>query len=238
MFEYPAHSVVVATDFAISTNEVTVGEFAEFAKATNFAVTGCQAAGDDTADAASLSWKSPGFNQSNSHPVTCVSWQDALQYTSWLSAQTGQNYRLPSEAEWEYTARTVVQQTLKIDEQSNICGQSNVADAAATARFGAISATNCNDGFAYTAPVTRLNRITAPTDMRGNVFEWTQDCWNPSYEGAPADGTAWLGGDCGSRVLRGGSWFSSVDAQRLTYRNRFPIDFRSNTFGFRIVRTL
>ena len=237
MFEFPEHTVNIVNDFAISTHEITVAQFGEFASATGIDMAGCRAA-DQTGDSAAVSWLAPGFSQSNNHPVTCVSWHDAQSYIAWLSTQTGQSYRLPSEAEWEYTARTVSEQPLQIESQSNACAQANIADASAARAFTNISALDCSDGFAFTAPVTRYGITSAPVDMRGNVFEWTQDCWNPSYAGAPSDGRAWQNGNCGSRILRGGSWFSSPDALRLTYRNRYPADYRSNTFGFRIVRTL
>ena len=237
MFEFPEHTVTIANDFAISTHEITVAQFGEFASATGIDMRGCRRADKDN-DAQAVSWLAPGFSQSNDHPVTCVSWHDAQGYVAWLSTQTGQNYRLPSEAEWEYTARTISEQPLQITSQSNTCSQANVADKSASNSFQNISALDCSDGFAYTAPVTRYGASATPADMRGNVFEWTQDCWNPDYAGAPSDGRARQNGDCGSRILRGGSWFSSPDALRLTYRNRYPSDYRSNTFGFRIVRTL
>lgn len=238
MFEYPEREVTVTDQFSISAHEVTVGQFREFADSSDIDWQGCRAADNPDANPTDLSWKSPGFAQSSAHPVTCVSWNDAQLYTEWLSEKTGEAYRLPSESEWEFTARTATTLPLQINTEDNVCNQANVADATAATVFGNVAAVQCTDGFAYTAPVTRMGAITAPTDLRGNLFEWTLDCWNPSYVGAPSDGSAWMNGNCDARVLRGGSWFSAPDAQRLTYRNRFPIDYRSNTFGFRIVRTI
>jgi formylglycine-generating enzyme required for sulfatase activity/tRNA A-37 threonylcarbamoyl transferase component Bud32 len=238
MFEFPQHNVAISGAFAISTHEVTVAQFRRFADSTNLNWQGCRSADNDGANRAALSWRTPGFAQNGKHPVTCISWQDAQQYAAWLSGQTGENYRLPTETEWEYTARTMSEQALTVESSTNVCARANVADATAAAIFREVSAADCSDGFAYTAPVDRLSNDSAVADMRGNVFEWTQDCWNPSYDGAPVDGSAWLSGDCSSRVLRGGSWYSAPEAQRLTFRNHFPMNYRSNTFGFRIVRAL
>ena len=98
---------------------------------------------------------------------------------------------------------------------------------------------SCSDGYEYTAPVGSF----APNafglyDVLGNVYEWTQDCWNGSYAGAPADGSAWQSGDCGRRVLRGGSWalFPGILRSALRYRDATVI--RGIYFGFRVARTL
>ena len=98
---------------------------------------------------------------------------------------------------------------------------------------------SCSDGYEYTAPVGSF----APNafglyDVLGNVWEWTQDCWNGSYAGAPADGSAWQSGDCGRRVLRGGSWVSVPRDLRSAYRIRYSAGFRNSGIGFRVARTL
>ena len=75
-------------------------------------------------------------------------------------------------------------------------------------------------------------------DVLGNVWEWTEDCWNGSYAGAPRDGSSWTSGDCDRRVLRGGSWFDGRDLLRSALRNRSTTDGRFYSFGFRVARTL
>jgi formylglycine-generating enzyme required for sulfatase activity len=215
-----------------------VAEFREFARQSGDSFAGCRTAASTWLPDASLSWENPGFPQDDHHPVTCVSWTDAAAYARWLSQRTGHRYRLPSEAEWEYAARTQAALPLSVDPtNARGCQGVNVADQSVSQAFPELQTSACRDGFVYTAPVDR-NPVEAFTDLRGNVFEWTQDCWNPSYAGAPIDGAAWQTGDCGSRVLRGGSWYTAPNELRITYRNRFDMDYRSNTFGFRIARDL
>ncbi len=233
-FEYPEFRVAIGDGIALGAREVTVGEFRAFAQASGRDFAGCRTPQSDWRVDPSRSWQNPGFPQSDTHPVTCVSWQDAQAYVDWLSAETGTTYRLPSETEWEYVARTQLALPETVGAAEYGC-TSNVADASAAVVFPGLNAADCNDQHVYTAPTDRVG-LDVIADLRGNVFEWTQDCWNPSYDGAPTDGSARTQGDCASRVLRGGSWFSAPDQQRLTYRNRHPISERSNTFGFRIVK--
>ena len=89
----------------------------------------------------------------------------------------------------------------------------------------------------HTAPVGSFQaNAFGLNDMIGNVFEWVTDCWNDGYEKAPLDGSAWEAGDCGRRVLRGGSWFTPPGYVRASFRNRFDPDYRSSSFGFRVAR--
>lgn len=237
-FEFPARTVTIAADFALGSREVTVGEFRQFVTETGGDFSGCRSGSSDWQPDRSLSWENPGFPQSDAHPVTCVTWDDAAEYAAWLSRRTGESYRLPSEAEWEYVARTHTDLPLTMEDgNAAACAGINVADRTAARTFPDMQASQCRDGFVFTAPVDRLP-ANAFADLRGNVFEWTQDCWNPSYAGAPADGAAWQSGDCQSRVLRGGSWYTAPNELRLSYRNRFETDYRSNTFGFRIARDI
>jgi formylglycine-generating enzyme required for sulfatase activity len=95
----------------------------------------------------------------------------------------------------------------------------------------------CQDNYVHTAPVGSFQaNAFGIHDMLGNVFEWVTDCWNESYAGAPSDGAAWVDGDCGYRVLRGGSWFTPPGYVRTAFRNRFAPDYRSSSFGFRVAR--
>lgn len=238
VFERPARSVVIASDFALGAREVTVGEFRAFAGDTGGPYGGCRSAVSNWQPDAALSWQNPGFPQSDDHPVTCVSWSDATAYARWLSQRTGESYRLPSEAEWEYAARGAGGLSVAAEEaDADLCAGDNVADRSAGSIFPALQTSDCSDGHPYTAPTDRHGDATF-SDLRGNVFEWTQDCWNASYQGAPRDGAAWESGNCSSRVLRGGSWYTAPKELRVTYRNRFDMDYRSNTFGFRIARDI
>ena len=96
---------------------------------------------------------------------------------------------------------------------------------------------DCRDDFVHTAPVGsfRANAFGLH-DMIGDAFEWVTDCWNDNYEKAPLDGAAWEAGDCGRRVLRGGSGFTPPGYARTAFRNRFDPDYRSSSFGFRVAR--
>ncbi len=155
-------------------------------------------------------------------PVINVSWQDANAYAAWLSRTTGHAYRLPSEAEWEYAAR---------------------AGTATPFHFGAtLSAGQANygQGIGKTAPVGSFpSNAFGLHDVHGNVWERVEDCYRDNYKGAPGDGRAWLaGGDCGARVLRGGSWDNEPKLARAAYRGWVNLADRYDVVGFRIARTL
>lgn len=158
------------------------------------------------------------------NPITGVSWGDAVRYVQWLSQQTGQRYHLPSEAQWEYAAR-----------------------AGSTARFGfgddeaqltqyAWFSSNSN-GKAQAVKQKQANGFGL-FDMHGNVWEWTQDCWNTSYQNAPSNGSAWESGDCSQRVLRGGSWSKIPAILRSATRFGVSAVNRNIIVGFRPARTL
>jgi formylglycine-generating enzyme required for sulfatase activity len=189
-------------------------------------------------------WRDPGFSQGGNHPVVCVNWNDAKAYVRWLSQKTGKTYRLPTEAEWEYAARagTSAPRYWGHDNSSG-CRNANLAD------FSAASALNwdknnqqqvfqCTDGYVYTAPVAQFQaNAFGLNDMLGNVWEWTEDCYNTSYNGAPTTGSAWLTGDCSRRVSRGGSWYVNPWLVRAASRDRVTASYRSNHLGFRVSRT-
>ena len=175
-----------------------------------------------------------------SHPVVCVSWDDATNYIAWLSDLSGQQYRLLSSAEWEYLARGGHAENEKFDDGlKEVCRFANVADLSAQINYPGWIVHDCEDGFVHTAPVNTTNinaNSYGVSGLMGNVFEWVSDCWNAGYAAAPADGSARLTGDCAKRILRGGSWFSQPDYVRFGFRNRFDGDLRASTFGFRVAR--
>lgn len=233
--EYPETPITLAAAFQLGRHEVTVREFRAFADEVDVDFSGCRTVETGWMPDASRSWSSPGFTQGDTHPVTCVSWNDAQRYVEWLSESTGARYRLPSEAEWEYVAGQFAPAGLS--GGGNQCEDVNAADDATREVYPDLDAAACSDGHAYTAPVDRPGTLEI-SDLSGNVFEWTQDCWAASLEGIPADGSARSAADCEERVLRGGSWFTAPSELRPTFRNRFPPDYRSNTFGFRVARDL
>jgi formylglycine-generating enzyme required for sulfatase activity len=169
-----------------------------------------------------------------------VSWTDAEAYVDWLSRRTGNDYRLLSSSEWEYVARAGAKTPNSwSDDPAASCQLANVADRSAQNAYPGWEAYSCSDSYIYTAPVASFQPNNFGVyGMLGNVFEWVEDCWNDSYNGAPGDGSAWMSGDCGERQLRGGSWFSRPRYVRFAFRNHFTRESRASTFGFRVARVL
>jgi formylglycine-generating enzyme required for sulfatase activity len=239
-FEKPRHAVTLAQPFGFGMQEVTRAQYKEFVDETKRKVTGCATYDGNWTMRADLSWSNVGYPQTSSHPVACVSWQDATAYATWLSGKTGHVYRLPSASEWEYAARAGSAATRPWGAKTNeACAAANVADESAAQQFPGWTVHACNDGYVFTAPVgTFAANAFGLNDMFGNVFEWVQDCWHESYQGAPAEGSAWVAPGCTQREMRGGSWFTTPAYVRAAYRNRFEPDYRSNSIGFRLVRVM
>jgi formylglycine-generating enzyme required for sulfatase activity len=224
--EGPQHEVPIAQPIAIGVYDVTRRQFAVFARDTGYS-------SDPKCDWRSPTARGQPINQTENDPVVCVSWSDAQAYAKWLSSRTGHAYRLPSEAEWEYAARA----------GSTAARPWGDGDARDYANYGSDEC--CapfaagRDRWLYTSPVGALRpNAFGLYDMLGNVWQRTEDCGHASYSGAPRDGSAWVtGGDCTTRVVRGGAWFSSLDQLRSAARAADPADFRKNDIGFRVVRS-
>jgi len=239
-FEKPAHTVRIPYPLGVGVYEITVGEFREFVTATQHKSAGCQTYDGTWQARSDLNWDNVGFSQTATHPVVCVSWRDAREYAAWLSHKTGQRYRLPSDSEWEYAARAGSSLRRPWDDREDTaCKDANVADQTAAQQFPGWKVHACVDGYVYSSPVGAFQpNEFGLHDMLGNVFEWVLDCWHPDYQGAPADGSAWLGGDCSQRGMRGGSWFTAPPLISFSARNRFEDTYRSNSIGFRLVREI
>ena len=161
-------------------------------------------------------------------PVIYVSWEDAVAYTKWLSGQMGERYRLPSEAEWEYAARAGTETAYSWGNEigrnrANCDGCGSRWDHGQTAPLGSFGP----NGWGL-------------HDMHGNVWEWVQDCWNGSYQGAPTNGSAWESGvwDCSQRVFRGGGWDDNPYNLRAARRVSIPTESWGPNIGFRVARTI
>ena len=206
--EKPAHRVKIAYPFAIGRYELTYAEWDRCVEAG-----ACRYRPDDHG------------MQRDKFPVADVSWEDANTYVKWLSQQTGQNYRLPSEAEWEYAARAGGAGPFPWGNQAGT-GNAKCAD--------------CGSGTDAKASAVGSYRSNAfgLFDTAGNVAELVQDCWNKSYNGAPGDGSPWLTGNCGLRGLRGGSFDNKAQFCRASARFRYDADVRHPANGFRVVRAL
>lgn len=231
--------------FAAGKLEVTRAQYRQFAEATGRGNEGCfRWNGAEFEFEIKRGWRDPGFAQDDTHPATCISWNDASAYTQWLSQKAGKRYRLLTEAEWEYAARAGTTTARYWGDDAGggarTCEFANSADQAArrsvphAAQWGSA---NCDDGHAFTAPAGRLRaNAFGLHDMLGNVAEWTQDCWNGNYQGAPRDGSAWNTGDCGMRAVRGGAWDDAPIGVRAAYRVGSPVTVRVYARGFRVAR--
>ncbi len=203
--EAPPHEVRLG-DFYIGRYEVSFAEYDRFARATGRGLP-----------------RDEGWGRGD-RPVIHVSWDDARAYAQWLSGQTGQTYRLPSEAEWEYAARAGVETFYWWGYKP---GRNNA---------------NCFDcgsqwDGARTAPVGSFEANPFGLhDTAGNVMEWVADCYNGNYEGAPNDGSPWLEGDCSRRGARGGAYNKPVERLRGTRRGGLAPSSRLSNLGFRLVR--
>jgi formylglycine-generating enzyme required for sulfatase activity len=220
--EGPQHTVTIGRPFAVGKFHVTRDQFAVFANETGFAAhSGCD-------------WRNPGFAQEGSHPVVCVSWNDAKAYADWLARKTGKPYRLPSEAEFEYAVRA--------DTTTPFWWGSSITPAQANYDGNYVYAGGGSKGVYRQGTVPAGSFDANPWglyNVHGNAWQWTEDCWHNNYSGAPADGSAWTwtAGDCGyGHVARGGAWGTAPRYIRAAYRIR-----HNNTYsgsGFRLARTL
>ena len=233
---------VVVRQFSAGKFEITRGQYRAFAEATHHSGNECFFwNGSDFELDRQKDWRSPGYVQDDMHPVACVSWEDASAYVRWLSQKTGRNYRLLTEAEWEYAARAgTTTPRYWGDDASRLCDFGNGADLTATRQLPAArrwDSATCDDRHAHTAPVGsfRANAFGLH-DMLGNVGEWTQDCWNGNYRGAPPDGRTWASGDCSMRAVRGGAWDDAPTGLRSAYRVGSPTTIRLYSRGFRVAR--
>jgi formylglycine-generating enzyme required for sulfatase activity len=170
----------------------------------------------------------PSNFKGDNRPVEQVSWNAAMEFCQRLSQVTGHDYRLPSEAEWEYACRAGTTTEFYFGETLTPklarC-KANLGMALITLFAG------------ETAPVgSYMPNTFGLYDMHGNVWEWCLDHWHENYAGAPTDGSAWLSGEKGSkRLLRGGSWFSNPSFCRSAYRYYFNSGFADDNIGFRVV---
>jgi len=231
--EFPPHEVTIKP-FLISQHEVTYGQFRQFVAATGYETDaemknrGC--VHEDTSQPGNpfvmnpdLTWESPGYEQNDGYPVSCVSWHDAQNYVAWLSKETQKNYRLPSEAEWEHAARggkatAYFWGSVASNNQANYKGVSG------------------KDQWMFAAPSGQFpaNKFSVQ-DTSGNLWEWVQDCWHPTYNGAPNDGSVREAcSDDRIKVRRGGAWDMSGASVRAAIRSKGTLHDRSNLYGFRV----
>jgi formylglycine-generating enzyme required for sulfatase activity len=205
--EDPQRNVTIAKPFAVGKTEVT---FAEWDSC--FAGSACQKASDNL-------WGR------GDQPVINVSWDDAKQYVAWLSRITGKEYRLLSEAEWEYAARAGRQTGFSFGDDE--------------AALGEYAWYKANSGKQTQRVGKKKPNTFGLYDMHGNVDEWVEDTWHDNYEPASIDGSPWVkDGDTSRHVVRGGSWMNTAHFLRESERIWLPTDGRYDYLGFRLARTL
>ena len=205
--ERPAHMVTISKPFAVSKFEITAEQWQ-----TCVTYGGC----------------TPGGGK-RKQPANSMNWHDAQRYVAWLSRMTGHQYRLLSEAEWEYAARAGSQTAYWWGDDIRLDGKAMAACRGCGSQWDGKNA----------APVGSF----APNkfglyDMSGNVWEWVADNWHENYKGAPQDGSVWPGGDPPRRVVRGGSWGGNPQYLRSAFRDGYLPDDRDYSLGFRVARTL
>jgi formylglycine-generating enzyme len=249
--EHPQHRVRITKPFYLGTYHVTRGQFRQFVADTGYKTdaekiekwgtwrwnpgmkTGLPRDKDS-------SWRKPGFEQTDEHPVVILSWNDAVAFCRWLSRKEGKTYRLPTEAEWEYACRAgTTTRYYSGDDPETLAKVANVADAAARAKRPFWEHTiKASDGYAFTAPVGQFKpNAFGLYDMHGNAWEWCSDWYGEDYYGkSPTDDPT--GPNTGDRhVLRGGSWIMEACFCRSATRLRSLADFRNYGPGFRVART-
>ena len=207
--EKPVHRVTIAAPFAVGKYEVTFDEW-----------DAC------VADGGCSGYRPEDIWGRGRRPVIHMNLNDAQAYVLWVSKKTGKPYRLLSEAEWEYAARAGSETAYSWGNEigrnrSNCYGCGSRWDRKQTAPVGSFAA----NAFGL-------------HDVHGNVWEWVQDCWNRTYAGAPADGSAWEQGNCNTRVVRGGAWGNKPWDLRSAYRYRVTTGLRSSGVGFRVARSV
>lgn len=275
-YERPAHWVVLTKDFEIATTEVTVGQFRKFVQDTGYKTTAEQGEGAlgffpeekkythkyhlDK----SITWQSPGFEQSDDHPVVCVSWTDAKAFCKWLSTKEKKTYRLPTEAEWEYACKAGQEYWYSWGaEPDSAYEHANVADGSLEAKYPGMTSYQRavklkqqeGDGAVFTSKSgTYKPSPWGLYDMHGNVWEWCEDRWRADLYRQYFEGVDWPDrskvtrtnplfleqtnqhqyGDW--RSMRGGAWNCAPAACRNSIRTYAEANDATIYTGFRLVR--
>ena len=241
--EQPTLPVTIDYRFAIGRYEVTIADFKAFVSETKFeAGKGCFAAsGSSWKLEADADFAAPGFVVTDRHPAICLSVIEFQAYLDWMSSKTGHKYRFPSEAEWEYVARLGTGGVRIFTADSpDACQLFNGADKQFTETFDQeYFSFKCDDGYPVTAPIgTYQPNLLGMYDVFGNSAEVMGDCYVPSHEGAPTDGSALLTPDCGIRVAKGGSFAGEPPFFRAATRVSVTDPVRGTGFGLRVVREM
>ena len=251
--ERPAHGVRFERGFALAVRETSVAEFARFVAATGYRTvaerrgrsTVYDERGGAMVELRGAHWRR-GYQgrtpAAPDDPVIHIAFDDAVAYAEWLSVRTGLRYRLPSEAEFEYALRGGRTASWPWGDRpparavANLTGE---GDQSPQGRRWGRAIRGWSDGHWGPAPVgTYAPEGLGTYDLIGNVSEWVEDCWHDSYRRAPGDGRAWVNPGCEERVVRGGSWASTLEQSRSAFRLQVPAALTSARIGFRVARDL
>jgi sulfatase modifying factor 1 len=236
------HEVRITRAYLLGAYEVTRGQFRIFVKDTRYK-SEAEKAGfallwlGTWERRSGGSWRYPGFEQTDEHPVVNVSWNDTVAFAHWLSRKESRHYRLPTEAEWEYACRAGTQTAYPWGNNPDDGGGfANAADQTFKRRFPTVTTFLWDDGFIYTAPVGSFKPNSwGLYDMIGNALEWCSDYYNEYPAGEAVDPKGPPQGDrAASRILRGGSWVNRPLDIRVGFRHWHVADYQLNVTGFRL----
>ena len=248
--EGPIRMINIPRPFAAGRFEITKADYTRFVSATGYApVDLCVSwAGRDPVEG--VHWLDPGLGRppADNEPVVCVTWRDSKAYVDWLAEDTGQPYRLLTEAEWEFVSKAGSKAIWpwgtdgsRICEYGNVFDESGLREPRSVLNSNAsATAAQCDDGYMLVAPVGQY----APNafglyDTIGNVWEWTEDCSPILYAEAPLNGAAYqVSGICEKRAVRSGSWRTRLSRHRPTFRGRDPENLGYYMFGLRVARDI
>lgn len=247
--EHPQHRVWITKPFYLGKYEVTRGEFRKFVAATSYKTdaekdgigarfyTGRK--GDEFDQRTEFTWLNPGYEQTDEHPVVSVSWNDAVAFCQWLSLKEGHSYRLPTEAEWEWSCRAgTIERWSSGDTEEALRGHANIADTSLQRKYETVTwAMNWDDGSPFTSAVgnSKANNFELH-DMQGNVWEWCSDWYDEKYYAKSPLRDPKGPEKASFHVFRGGSWRISPAGCRSANRGkRWPTD-RISDLGFRLAR--
>ena len=247
----PPRPITIVRPYWLGKYPVTRGQFAAFVDDTGYRVPTEAWTNEPDEDGkwkyrprANRSWRDPGFEQTDEHPVVCVSHEDASAYVKWLSVRSRHEYRLPSESEWEYAARAGTT-TARFwgDGREQAPRFAQVANRAMARLMGGGFDPklfyDCDSGYAFTAPVgTFLPNPYGLFDILGNTWEWVADRWAETLATYPSDGSPNRVGKTILRAMRGGSRRGDLGGVRCGTRYRDVAKYRYYNVGFRVARSL
>ncbi|MGH8049446.1 MAG: SUMF1/EgtB/PvdO family nonheme iron enzyme, partial [Arenimonas sp.] len=250
--ELPRHTVTFKRGFAIARNEITVAQFRQFIESSGYKTRATARAwsmvfdekGGSMTKRENVDWRHDhlGRPAKDDLPVVHVNFDDAQAYARWLSEKTGETYRLPSEAEFEYVLRAGGDTLYPWGDQAPkhvVANLAGAGDKSTQSRSWGNAIVGYRDFHWGGAPVRSFPQESWGTfDISGNVEEWVQDCWHESYQRAPLDSSAWVNPGCKTGVTRGASWASSLDEARVSFRTGTLMKTHNARIGFRVVRAL